>query len=117
MKELRIKRARHARRKNRSKAVLTGTTKCPRLLVDRSNQYIYAQLIDDSKGVTILGMHSKSIDAGTINQETATKLGQELAKAAIAKDIHRVVFDRGGRKYHGRIAAFADGARQAGLKL
>jgi large subunit ribosomal protein L18 len=117
MKELRIKRSRLARRKNRSKAVLTGTTKSPRMLVTRTNQYITVQLIDDTKGATLLGMSSKSVAKGTINKDSAFKLGQEVAKAALAKDIHRVVFDRGGRKYHGRIAAFAEGARKEGLKF
>jgi large subunit ribosomal protein L18 len=117
MKELRIKQDRLARRKNRSKSSLKGTKTVPRLLVNRSNRYLTVQLIDDSQGETLLGMSSKSIIKNSINIESAFQLGQQLAKAALDKNIHKIVFDRGGRKFHGRIAAFAEGARKSGLKF
>jgi large subunit ribosomal protein L18 len=117
MKELRIKQDRLARRKNRSKSSLKGTKTVPRLLVNRSNRYLTVQLIDDSQGETLLGMSSKSISKNSINIESAFQLGQQLAKAALDKNIHKIVFDRGGRKFHGRIAAFAEGARKSGLKF
>lgn len=88
----------------------------------RSNRYIFAQLIDDEKGHTILGISEKEIDknppAGGGNKtDRARKLGILLAKKGLSKKIKAVVFDRGGFKYHGRIKALAQGAREGGLKF
>ena len=105
------KNLRDQRRKNRARAKISGTEKRPRLAVSRSNKNISAQLIDDKKGVTILAVSSGS------GIENAKKAGAELAKKATAKKISTVVFDRRGNKYHGRIKALAEGAREGGLSF
>lgn len=106
--------ARHKRLRKR----LEGTTERPRLAVFRSLKHIYAQIIDDSTGTTIAAASSqeKSIKAGG-NAEGAKLIGAELAKRAKAKGIEAVVFDRGGFRYHGRVANLAEGAREGGLKF
>ena len=91
------------------RAIIKGTSERPRLSVFRSNKRIYAQLIDDSKGATMLS-------AGDI-KSSALKIGESLAKKALEKGIEAVVFDRGGYKYHGQIKAWAEGARKGGLKF
>lgn len=96
-------------RHKRVRAVVKGTKERPRLSVFRSNKRIYAQLIDDSKGITLLNASDIKI--------SALKVGENLAKKALEKGIKAVVFDRGGYKYHGRVKALAEGARQAGLKF
>lgn len=107
-------------RKARVRAVISGTAECPRLCVSRSNKFMYAQIIDDVKSVTIVSAHIKELEVG---EEKATKvdssfaLGKILAKKAQDKKIERVVFDRSGNRYHGRIKAVADGAREGGLKF
>ena len=104
---------RHARiRKN-----LSGTSETPRLNVFRSNTNIYAQIIDDTKGETLVSASSLELKTKKCDTEVATKVGTEIAKKALAKGITEVVFDRGGYKYHGRVKALADGAREAGLKF
>lgn len=95
----------------RIRAKIFGTAKKPRLCVFRSNQYIYAQLIDDDKGRTI------ALAMGQANIEQAKKVGKLIAKKAQEKKIERVVFDKGGYQYHGRVRALAEGAREAGLKF
>ena len=105
------KNSRDQRRKNRVRAKITGTGERPRLAVSRSNKNISAQLIDDTKGVTLA---TASSGAGVAN---AKKAGTTLAKKAEAKKISTVVFDRGGNKYHGRVKALAEGAREGGLKF
>lgn len=99
------------RRHGRIRAKIFGTAKVPRLCVFRSNQYIYAQLIDDEKSEIIASVKGKN------NVKQAKEIGKEIAKKTIEKKIEKVVFDRGGYKYHGRIKALADGAREGGLKL
>jgi large subunit ribosomal protein L18 len=98
---------------------LSGTAECPRLAVYRSNKNIYAQIIDDTAGRTLVS--SSSAEAGFegngSNQEAAKKVGLALAEKAVAKGISSVVFDRGGLIYHGRVAALAGGAREGGLKF
>ena len=95
---------------------LSGTTERPRLNVYRSLNHIYAQVIDDQKGETL-------VSASTIKQKTggnvaaAKEIGKEVAEKAVAKGIKKVVFDRGGFLYHGRIKALADAAREAGLEF
>ncbi|MCI8331114.1 MAG: 50S ribosomal protein L18 [Bacilli bacterium] len=104
---------RHARiRKN-----LSGTSETPRLNVFRSNTNIYAQIIDDVKGVTLVSASSLNMKLKKNDIEAATKVGTEVAEKAIKAGIKEVVFDRGGYAYHGRVKALADAAREAGLKF
>lgn len=118
MKEILDKQRRLARRKVRGRGKISGTSTIPRLAVSKSNTSIYAQLIDDIKGVTLIGVHSKSITgSNNITISESNKLGQKLADIALQKNIHRAVFDRRGRKYTGKIAAFAEGVRKSGLRV
>lgn len=97
-----------------------GTAERPRLAVYRSNKAIYAQLINDDEGVTLAGTSSriKTIAEATGNKSDKSKLvGTEIAKLAKDKGIETVVFDRGGFRYHGRVKALAEGAREGGLKF
>jgi large subunit ribosomal protein L18 len=96
-----------------------GTTERPRLAVFRSLCHIYAQVIDDSKGVTIASASSadKAIDIDGGNVAGATAIGKTVAQRAKEKGINKVVFDRGGYLYHGRIKALAEAAREAGLEF
>ena len=95
---------------------LSGTTERPRLCVHRSLNHIYAQVIDDQKGVTLASASTiKGKNGG--NVAAAKEIGKAVAEAAVAKGIKRVVFDRGGYLYHGRIKALADAAREAGLEF
>ena len=97
---------------------ISGTPECPRLSVFRSNAHIHAQVIDDVNGVTLAAASSVSLKlANGGNIEAATKVGTAIAEAALAKKIEKVVFDRGGYIYHGRIQVLADAARAAGLKF
>ncbi len=95
---------------------IQGTPDIPRLSVFRSNKYIYCQIIDDLNGVTIAEANSKSLSAGS-NLDSAKKVGSEIADKAKGKNVERVVFDRGGNLYHGRIKALADAAREGGLQF
>lgn len=108
-----------AKKHYRIRKNISGTETCPRLAVYRSNKHIYAQIIDDVAGATLISASSK--DAGFEgnggNKEAAKKVGLALAEKATAKGISDVVFDRGGLIYHGRVAALADGAREGGLKF
>ena len=109
-------RRRHSRVRRRVK----GTSERPRLAVFRSNQHIYAQIIDDTQHQTLASASTLDKDAGTEsggNKEAAITVGKLIAERAIAKDISQVVFDRGGKLYHGRVAALADAAREAGLEF
>ena len=99
---------------------ISGTAECPRLSVFRSNKEIYAQLIDDTKGVTIVAANSrgKDISSKTGNKvDIAKSVGVALASKAKASGIERCVFDRGGYLYHGRVKAIAEGAREGGLNF
>lgn len=99
---------------------VNGAADCPRLSVFRSNKEIYAQLIDDSKGVTLAAVSTRSKDYNALSgtkTEKATEIGKAIAEKAKALGIERVVFDRGGYLYHGRVKALADGAREAGLQF
>lgn len=110
--------AREARHR-RVRAKISGTPECPRLNVFRSSKHIYAQIIDDINGVTLVSASSlsKDFDANGGNKEGARKVGEMIAKAAQDKGISEVVFDRGGYLYHGRIKELAEGARENGLKF
>ena len=107
------------RRHNRDRSKITGTAQCPRLNVFRSSQHIYAQVIDDVKGVTLAAASSteKGFEGFGGNVEAAKKVGQMIAEKAKAAGITDVVFDRGGYVYHGRVAALAEGAREGGLNF
>jgi large subunit ribosomal protein L18 len=103
----------------RIRKIVSGTASRPRLSVFRSNKEIYAQLIDDVNGVTLLATSSREkgvADKGT-NTEIATAVGKLVAEKAIKAGIDTVCFDRGGYLYHGRIKSLAEGARAAGLKF
>lgn len=109
-----IRQRRHARVRKK----ISGTPECPRLNVFRSNSHIHAQVIDDVNGVTLAAASSVSMkleNGGNI--EAAKLVGAEVAKNALEKNIEKVVFDRGGYVYHGRVKALADAAREAGLKF
>lgn len=107
------------RRHRRVRGKISGTAQCPRLGVFRSSKHIYAQLIDDVAGVTLVC--ASSMDKGFTgfggNTEAANKVGKAIAEKAKAKGITKVVFDRGGFVYHGRVKALAEGAREGGLEL
>lgn len=108
------------KRHQRVRKHLSGTTECPRLCVYRSNTSIYAQIIDDVKGITLVCASSadKDLDmAGKTKTEQATLVGEKIGKLAIEKGIKSIVFDRGGYIYTGRVQALADGARSAGLEF
>ena len=112
--EARAKRHRRVRKK------VSGTTERPRLAVFRSNRHIYAQLIDDTTGRTIASASTAEADlrrGSTATVDAAKAVGQLVGERAKAAGISRVVFDRGGFRYHGRIAALCDGARAAGLEV
>ncbi|WP_291426313.1 50S ribosomal protein L18 [Deinococcus sp.] len=104
-----IRRKLRARRKVR---IAAGER--PRLSVYRSSKHIYAQIIDDSKGVTLAAASSAAVKSGS-KTDTAAAVGKALAEAATAKGVKQVVFDRGQYRYHGRVKALADAAREAGL--
>lgn len=109
MKQTAIKRQKRVRSKIRA------SKDRPRLCVFRSNKFIYAQIIDDEKGKTLIGVSEKELTEKGAKSENAKKLGEMLAKKAIAKKIKTVVFDRGSYSYHGRVKALAEGAREGGL--
>ena len=113
------KNAMRLKRHVRVRGKISGTPECPRLNVFRSNANIYAQLIDDVNGITLVAANTleKDFEGATGNKEAAKKVGLVLAERAKAKGIEEVVFDRGGYVYHGRVAALADGAREGGLKF
>ncbi len=96
---------------------LAGTPERPRLAVNFSNQHVYAQVIDDTKGVTLCSACTKHLDLKQANVESASKVGALVAERALAAGITEVVFDRGGFIYHGKVKALADAAREAGLKF
>ena len=113
------KNAMRLKRHVRVRGKISGTPACPRLNVFRSNANIYAQIIDDVNGVTLVAANTleKDFEGATGNAEAAKKVGAVLAERAKAKGIEEVVFDRGGYIFHGRVAALAEGAREAGLKF
>ena len=113
------KNAMRLKRHVRVRGKISGTPERPRLNVFRSNANIYAQIIDDVNGVTLVSANTleKDFEGAAGNCEAAKKVGAVLAERAKAKGIEVVVFDRGGYIYHGRVAALAEGAREAGLKF
>src|SRR3989344_8622383 len=108
------------KRARRVRKIIRGTTAMPRLSVYRSSRYIYAQIIDDEKKKTVLGVSEKNLTLGdtkTPKSDRAKQLGMLLAKMAGEKKIKKVVFDRGSYTYHGRVKAVAQGAREGGLQF
>ena len=106
------------RRHARVRAKISGTAEAPRLCVYRSNKNIEAQLIDDVKGVTLVASSSMTLklENGS-NIEAAKAVGKDIAEKAVAKGLKKVVFDRSGYIYHGRVKALAEAAREAGLEF
>lgn len=114
-KTIRRQRRRYGLRKR-----IAGTPSCPRLAIYKSLNHIYAQIIDDLAGKTIAAASSRDSDLGlgkTGNADAAKAVGAAVAKAAVAQGVKEVAFDRGGFRFHGRVKALADGAREAGLKF
>ena len=103
----------------RIRAKIQGTSEMPRLSVFKSSQHIYAQLIDDEKGATIVAVRDEEVKdkKKAAKSESARLVGAEIAKKAADKGVKKAVFDRGGFQYHGRIRAVAEGAREGGLKF
>jgi large subunit ribosomal protein L18 len=117
-----VNKERRRRRKLRVRKTIFGTPERPRLTVSRSLQHIYAQLVDDTAGRTIVEASSRSKDLrgelkGGGNKAAAGAVGKLLGERAAAKGIAKAVFDRNGYRFHGRVKALADAARQAGLKI
>ena len=106
------------RRQNRVRAKLALNSGVPRLTVFRSNQHLWAQIIDDKHGKTLVSASTKTIKELKGNRsEKAAAVGSQIAKLALAKHIINIRFDRGNYRYHGRVKALADAARQGGLKF
>ena len=111
-------RERRTRIKQGIRRKMEGTTERPRLSVFRSNKGIYAQIIDDLKGVTLAAASTSELgDKTTLNMESSKSVGKKLAEKAVSSGIESIVFDRNGYLYHGNIKAFAEGAREGGLKF
>ena len=111
--------AQRLKRHKRVRGKISGTPERPRLNVFRSETNIYAQIIDDTKGVTLVSASSleKGFEGPGSNCEAAKKVGQAVAERAKAQGLEAVVFDRGGYLYHGRVKALAEGAREGGLQF
>ena len=107
------------RRHLRVRTKISGTTECPRLCVFRSNTNVYAQIIDDTKGVTLVSASTldKEVKTKHSNKEAAKEVGTLVAKRALEKNIKTVVYDRGGYVYHGVVKELAEAAREAGLEF
>jgi len=126
------KKIKRQRRHKRVRGKIIGTVKIPRLCVFRSNKHIYAQLIDDREGKTLISASDLDIPAASAKRKQAGppksegfggkaviayQVGEIIAQRAIDKKIKKIIFDRGGYKYHGRVKAVADGAREGGLEF
>jgi large subunit ribosomal protein L18 len=114
------KSASRSRRQLRIRKRISGTAVRPRLVVNRSARHMFVQVVDDTKGLTVAGASTMEADLRAFDGDKTAKakrVGELVAERAKAAGIEAVVFDRGGNKYHGRIAAVADGAREGGLSL
>ena len=114
------KAAARVRRQVRGRKRISGTTERPRLVVSRSSRHLFVQVVDDSVGRTVASASTMEPDLRSFDGDKtakAKKVGELIADRAKAAGIEAVVFDRGGNKYHGRVAAIADGAREGGLSL
>ena len=107
------------RRHRRVRTKISGTAECPRLCVFRSNTNVYAQIIDDTKGITLVQASTldKEVKTKHSNKEAAKEVGTLVAKRALEKNIKTVVYDRGGYGYHGVVKELAEAAREAGLEF
>jgi len=120
MDQQKIKHRRQVRRRHHVRSKIVGTAERPRLSVFRSSKHIYVQLIDDLHGVTLGAASSRTKDAGVPyggNKKAAVVIGKKIAEMAKQKGISKVAFDRGHYRYHGRIKALADAARESGLQF
>ena len=106
-----------SRRHLRVRKKVVGSQTRPRLVVSRSARHVYAQVVDDARGVTLASASTYKLDAEGDKTARAKRVGEQLAERARAAGVTAVVFDRGGNRYHGRIAALADGARESGLEF
>lgn len=113
MKQITVKQKRYDQRKRRVRAKISGNADRPRLSVFRSLKHIYAQIIDDDRGITLASASDMGVKGR--KSEVASKVGEELAKKAIASKIKKVAFDKGASRFHGRVKALAEGARRGGL--
>jgi len=112
-----LKARNRARIRRRIRAKVSGTAERPRLAVFRSNKYIYAQLIDDAAGNTLAAASSREASISATGVEAGKAVGETLAERAKAAGVEIAVFDRGGYRYHGRVKALAEGAREGGLRF
>ena len=117
MAVMEAKRTHKNRRRNRIRRKIFGTAERPRLSVYKSNVHIYAQLVDDLEGRTLAAADSREVEGAESRKDAARQVGELIARRAGDAGIENVVFDRGGNKYHGRVAALATGARSGGLRL
>jgi len=114
------KAAARIRRQVRGRKRISGTTERPRLVVSRSSRHLFVQVVDDTQGRTVVSASTMESDLRSFDGDKtakAKKIGELVAERAKKAGIEAVVFDRGGNKYHGRVAAIADGAREGGLSL
>jgi large subunit ribosomal protein L18 len=114
------KAAARIRRQVRGRKRISGTTERPRLVVSRSSRHLFVQVVDDTQGRTVVSASTMESDLRSFDGDKtakAKKIGELVAERAKTAGIEAVVFDRGGNKYHGRVAAIADGAREGGLSL
>ncbi len=116
MKNTNTKNLKRVRRHKKIRSTIFGTADVPRLSVFKSNMIVYAQLIDDAAGKTIASSNTKKVKGKTM-VEKAKEVGKNVAEQAVGKKVKKVVFDRGGFVYIGRIKAVADGAREGGLQF
>ncbi|MGQ9842753.1 MAG: 50S ribosomal protein L18 [Spirochaetota bacterium] len=121
MNRLKLKKVRYMRRRMRVKSKIRTNTQRPRMCISRSNKNFYVQIIDDSKGHTLVSASTLEkdfpISKNRCNKVAAKELGKIIAQRAVAKNIKQVVFDRNGYLYHGKVKEFADAARQNGLEF
>ena len=115
--DAKTRRTARVRRHARVRKSIAGTAERPRLAVYRSNRHIYVQLIDDRAAATLASASDAEVDGGEGRTSSAKAVGKLIADRARGVGIDRVVFDRGGRRYHGRVAAVAEGAREGGLQI
>lgn len=117
MKKVYPRKAIRTHKHKRLRGHITGTSERPRLSVFRSAKHIYAQVIDDTQGITLASASTLKLETEGTKSDAAKAVGAEVAKKAMEKGVKEVVFDRGGNLYHGRIKALAEGAREAGLEF
>lgn len=119
MYHVKLRKNKREKRRLSIRSKISGTSDLPRLSVFRSNKFIYGQVIDDDAAKTLVEFSSNKLPAekNRTKIQESLEVGKEIAKKALEKNIKSVVFDRGGYRYHGRVKALAEGAREGGLKL